>query len=156
MKFKNPYKVEVVRDGKIIDSREGFNMVTTQGLNHVLDVVFNAATQIPATEWIMRLINNSPTPTLALADTVSSHSGWVEFTSYTGGAGIAWNPGSASGGEVVNASTIDFAITGSGSVFGFYLQSDDDSVLYSTVAFDAPISVINGDTIKVTYTVGLV
>lgn len=155
LKFKNPYKVQLVRDGHILAERVGQNMVTTQGKNHVLDVVFNAATAIPDDEWIMKLINNSPTPTLAVSDTVSSHSGWDEFTGYTGGAGIAWEPDDAASSEIVNPTSLDFAITSGATIYGFYVQSEDDSVLFSTVAFDTPITVISGDTLKITYTIGL-
>lgn len=155
MKFKNPYKLNLYRDGKLIDTRLGFNGVTTEGVNHALNVLFNAATQIAANAWDMRLINNSPTPTVDVTDTVASHAGWVEFTDYTGGDGVEWNPGTASGGELVNAATIDFPITGSGSVYGFYVQSTDDTVLFATAPFEEALSVINGDTLKITYTVGL-
>lgn len=51
------------------------NLVTTQGLNHLLDVTFKGATQITA--WYVGL---KGTGSPAAGDTHASHSGWTEVT----------------------------------------------------------------------------
>ncbi len=128
--------------------------VTNVGLNHVLDTEFHSGT--PVTTWYLMLINNSPTPTLAAADTLASHAGWSETTSYTGNR-PAWTVGSASLQASTNASTVDFAINGTVTVYGVGLasaSSGTSGTLFATAAFSGGTqAVANGDTLKVTYTV---
>jgi hypothetical protein len=141
-------------DGRVKWEVEAKNGVANEGLNKVLDVMFHGTTAI--TTWYLGLINNSPTPTLAAADTLASHAGWAEFTSYTGNR-LEWTEGAASSQSISNSSTVDFPITGSGSVYGVFLSSaatGTSGTLWATAALSGGAqSVGNGDTLQVTYTV---
>src|SRR5688572_15093092 len=62
------------------------NIVVNQGLNDLLDVTLSGATQ--DTTWFVGLTDG--TPTVAAADTLASHAGWVEVTAYDETNRVAW------------------------------------------------------------------
>ena len=138
------------RDGNLKWSEHVRNTVTTEGKNSILDVYFDAATQI--TSWYLGL---KGTGTAAVGDTLASHAGWTELTSYTGNRGaITW--GEPSGGSLSASSAISFAITGTMTVAGAFISSvatGTAGTLYSAGDFSGSRSVINGDTLNVTPTV---
>lgn len=132
------------------------NGITTAGLNHGLDVVFHAATQV--TTWYMGLVNGGSTPTFAAADTMGSHAGWTEYTAYSQTNRVAWDEGAASAGVTTNSTTMDFSMNASGTVAGGFLTSSSTKsgttgTLWMTASFSGGNqSVGNGDTLKLTYT----
>ncbi|MCE5335476.1 MAG: hypothetical protein LLG06_12910 [Desulfobacteraceae bacterium] len=128
------------------------NLVVNAGLNHLLDVVFHAATQI--TTWYVGLVGASPT--YAAGDILASHSGWTEFPSYTGNR-QEFNEGAASSQQISNSgNAASFAITGSGTVAGAFICSVNtgtSGTLFCAASFSQGAkSVSNGDTVNVTYT----
>jgi len=54
------------------------NLVTTVGLQHILDILFTSDTQVDP--WYIGLTSATPSP--AAGDTMASHAGWTEFTNY--------------------------------------------------------------------------
>jgi len=153
LKAKGRFIVEHIRNGEKIGEYEFPNGIVDQGLNSILGIMFHSDTQI--TSWYIGLIDNSGFSALANADTLASHSGWNEFTSYTGNR-KSWSPGASSGRSITNGTTVDFAITGSGTLKGIFVSnaaSGTSGTLWSTAAFGSTVAVANGDTLKVTYTV---
>jgi hypothetical protein len=130
------------------------NGVVNQGLNHILDTEFHGGT--PITTWYLGLINNTPTPTLAAADTLASHAGWAESTAYTGDR-KEWTEGAASSQSITNSTTVDFAINATVTIYGVFLGSvatGSSGTLWATAALSGGTqSVANGDTLQVTYTI---
>ena len=138
------------KDGNIKWEENEKNIIVTAGLNHVLDVEFHAVTQV--TTWYIGL-KASGTP--IAADTMSSHSSWAELAGYTGDR-KAWTEGAASSGSMTNGSSVDFAITGTATVAGAFLNTaatGTGGTLYGVVDFSSARAVINGDTLQVTVTV---
>lgn len=130
------------------------NGITGPGKNLILDTMFNFATQIVAANWSIGLIDGTGTPVLASGDTLSLHTGWTEFTAYTG-ARKAWTQGSAASQAVTNATPATFDITATGTLFGIFIcgaTSGTTAPLWSTAAFTSPVPVSNTDQMKVTYT----
>ena len=153
LKAKGKFIVEHFRDGKKIGEYEFLNGIVDQGLNKILDVMFGSVTQI--TTWYIGLIDNSGFSALANADTLASHAGWNEFTNYSGNR-KSWGVGAAAARSITNGTTADFAITGTGTLKGIFVSnaaSGTSGTLWSTAAFGSTVSVTNGDTLKVTYTV---
>lgn len=152
--FQGRFKVEHFdAAGVKIGDYELQNGVVNQGKNSVLDIMFHGSTQI--TTWYIGLMDNSGYTAEAAADTLASHAGWNEFTSYTGDR-KEWTEGAASSQSITNGTTVDFAITGSGTLKGLFLcsvASGTSGTLWATAAFSSTVSVANGDTLKVTYTV---
>ena len=156
LRAKGKYIVEHFRDGEKIGEYELPNGIVDVGLNSILGVQFHADTQITA--WYIGLIDNSGFTALANGDTMSSHSGWNEFTSYSQANRVQWSPGASSGRSISNGTTSDFSITGSGTIKGIFIVSNNTKsgttgTLWSTAAFGSTVAVQNGDTLKVTYTV---
>lgn len=145
------------RDGKLISEKTAeINGVTTAGLNHILDTEFHAGTQV--TTWYLGLINGGSTPTLAAADTMASHAGWTEYTTYSQTNRVAWDETAAAAGSTTSNTTSDFSMSGSGTVAGGFLtsvstKSGTTGTLFMTATFSGGNQTVsNGDTLKLTYT----
>lgn len=155
LRFRGTYHVDHFdKVGNFKGRYEINNGITNQGKNTILDTYFNSITQIASTSWYIGLIDGSGTPTLASGDTLSSHSGWTEFTSYSGNRQL-WGQGSSSGQAVTNSSPATFNISATGTLYGIFIPSaatGTTGTLWSTAAFTTPVPVSNGDQMKVTYT----
>lgn len=128
--------------------------MTNEGLNHVLDAVLHGTTQI--TTWYLGLINNASFTALAAADTLASHAGWTETSSYTGNR-PAWTEGAASAQATTNSATVDFAMSGTVTVYGLFVASaasGTTGTMLCTAAFAGGTqAVANLDTLKTTMTI---
>lgn len=150
------FQLEHWRDGKKIGFYEFPNGITTVGKNHILDVGFHGSSATAT--WYIGLVDNSGFTAFADADTMSSHTGWAESTAYTEATRPAWTEGAASAGSITNSSSVDFSINATAAIKGIFItsvntKSGTTGVLWATAAFASVLNVINGDTIKVTYTV---
>lgn len=140
------------RDGNIKWEAIAPNLVTTEGLQDILDVYLLSDTQI--TSWYVGLTDNSPTP--AAGDTLASHDGWTEFDEYTGNRQDY--TGARSSETVTNsASKASFPITAAGGgVGGAFIASaatGTTGVLLCVAALSGGNrTVAADDTVEVTYT----
>lgn len=170
--LRGKFKVEHWFKGVKISEHEFPNGITNEGKDAMLDAMFNSGSQYT---FYMGLIDNSPSPTLAAADTydgIGDTNGWTEFTDYTDGnngdnAGTRpeWQSDAASGQAVTNSTLAIFDITDTGTVHGLFIagganaQTKSDStssgnVLWATAPFaTGNEAVSNGSQLKVTYTV---
>ncbi len=144
------------KEGKLMGVYQFPNGIVDEGLNHILDTEFVSGSQV--TTWYIGLVDNSGFSAFADADTMASHAGWSESTVYSQATRPQWTVGSASSRQVTNASTVDFSINGSATLKGIFVTSNNtkggsSGVLWATAAFSSTVSVVNGDTLKVTYTV---
>lgn len=147
---------EHFRQGKLIDREEFHNGITTAGKNSLLDVYFRAQTQITA--WYLGLIDNAGFSALSAADTMSSHAGWTESTAYSDSTRQQWVQSAASSGSITNGTAATFNINGTATLYGTFVTSvstkgGTTGTLWSTAAFSSTKAVINGDQVKLTYTV---
>lgn len=146
-------------DGVVTDEFAVPNAATVVGENSLLNVGFRASTQITA--WYVGLINGSGFSTVSSADTMASHAGWTEYTTYSETVRQTWSPGAASGGVLVNSTVMVFTNGGStGSIQGMFLassstKSETGSVLFSTAAESSPRSLAASATFQVYYQVTL-
>ena len=144
------------------------NVVTTVGKNLMLDTLF-AGSSYSVTGPYMGLISSTSYSAVVAADTMASHSGWLEAGSgnaptYSGSRKtVAFN--AASGGSKATSSALSFSITGTGTVKGCFVVlgsgasatvENTGGTLYSAGLFSGgDKSVANGDTINVSYTATL-
>jgi hypothetical protein len=130
------------------------NAVVNEGLNHLLDVELHAVTKVGT--WYIGLISITGWSAFAAGDTLASHAGWTEGAGYTG-TRKEWTEGAASGQVITNASSVDFAMTGTDTIKGAFLcsvTSGTSGVLFCEALFTGgDQGVGNGDTLKVTYSV---
>jgi len=149
---------------------EGFpNLVNAVGKQLMLNTLL-AGTSYTTVGPYLGLITGA-TPTFLAADTMSSHSGWTEFTDYTvGGSAVrgtaVFSSATSSGLSPANVTTaaaaaITYTITGSGGIVsGCFLVtgsgasstiSNTSGTLYSAGAFSTAKTTTAGDTVSVTY-----
>jgi len=133
------------------------NGITDVGKDLLLDVMFFGGSQVAAASWYIGLVDLSGYSALAAGDTMASHAGWNEFTSYSEATRVAWGPGASSSQSTTNASPATFNINGSGTVKGVFIisnntKSGSTGTLWATALFSADVPVSNGDQLKVTYT----
>ena len=136
------------------------NLVVNEGLKDMNDKYFSGSTY--SATWYLGLVNNSPSPSYAAADTAATHAGWVESTDYsqanrpaaTFGAATAADPSVISN----SGSPATFSMNGTVTIAGAFLISDNTKggtagVLFSVSNFQSPgsRSVVSGDTLTVTY-----
>lgn len=149
------------KDGNLRWEDTAENMVTTLGLNSLLNVYLGDTTQLTA--WYIGLIDNSGFTALAAGDTMAGHGGWSEVSgsNFSNSSRPQWTPGSASAGAVVNVASVNYSMIPSGTdtIYGMFLVSDNTKagtagVLFATAAFSGGTQATNsGDTLKITYTV---
>lgn len=132
------------------------NDITTVGKNKLLDCMFNSSAQVTSTDWCAGLINNASFTGYNAADTISSHAGWTEWTSYSQTTRVAWTQGAASAAAVTNSSPMVFDINATGTIKGLFIVSQNTKggttgTLWSAASYTSTVDVQSGDQIRSTY-----
>jgi hypothetical protein len=147
-------------DGFVKWTEDIHNVVTTVGKNFTLDTTLG---NVAGGAVVMGL---KGTGTAVAADTQSSHATWLEVglanaPTYSGNRPTP-SFSAASAGSKATSSAVSFTITSTGTVAGCFINiggsSTKDSTtgtLFSAGDFSSSKSVVNGDTIAVTYTATL-
>lgn len=159
MMLENYYHVECIRDGKVIWEEHFKNLITTEGLNDILDKYFKGSSYTAA--WYVGLVDNSGFSAFAAGDTaaeIDGTNGWDEFTNYDSPANRdTLTLGVPAAGSVDNSGdkasfTID---SGGGTVEGAFIStaaSGTTGVLYGEGSFTTARSVNEDDVLNVTIT----
>ena len=136
------------------------NIVTTQGLNRILDVMFAATTQI--TTWYCTLVETNTTPAAAMTYATPTY---TESTAYTETTRPAYVEAAASAGSMTNsANKAVFTINATKTMYGASLvgggtapttkgDAAGGGALYCYALFSASRAVVADDVINLTYTV---
>ncbi len=132
------------------------NGIVDEGLTDLLDVYFHVGSV--TTAWFLGLVDNSGFSAFAAGDVMNSHSGWNEFTTYNEATRIAWPEDQPAARAITNTTSADFTITGTGTIKGIFVVSENTKsgttgILWATAAFASNVAVVNGDSLKITYTV---
>lgn len=132
------------------------NLVTNEGLDHILNILLKGTTQ--SDPWYIGL--TSSTPSVAADDTLTgTHSGWTEVTAYSEGSRQEFVDGALSTQSVDNSgSKASFSINSNSTTVGGAFLADDSTTgsngtLLCAAAFsDGDKSADSGDTLEVQYT----
>lgn len=163
MQFAGEFKAELIgADGTVKAVHKFKNGVTNEGLNAILNIMFDASTQL--TTWYLGLISSVSYSALAAGDTMASHSGWTEAgptnaPNYDESTRPQWNPAASTAQSSVNSTTVDFTINETGTVKGIFLTSNSTKdgttgTLWATGLFPGgDQAVVATDVLKITYTV---
>lgn len=137
--------------GEVLWTEEWDNLVVDEGLDHILDVGISGGSGTAI--WYVGLTDAAPLSEVA-GDTMASHSGWVEVTAYTGSRKAYVDAGVTSQSCTNTASKASFAINGSTTVGGAFLNAaatGTAGILYAVGAFTGGDKVLgSGDTLDVT------
>jgi hypothetical protein len=143
-------------DGKLKWVEEFHNKVPNVALDHILATEFTSGAQI--TTWYIGLIS-SASPTFAAADTMASHAGWTEYTTYSQANRVTYVGVEGSQAVTNSVSPALFTVNaGSTTVSGAFIISNNTiSGSTGTLAAEGAFtggnrSPANGDQISVTYT----
>lgn len=143
---------------------ESKNLVVNVGLQYMAGVALTSTAQI--TSWYVGLYGAAASNTPAAGDTMSSHAGWTEDTTYSNATRVAATFAAATNANpsvVTNsASKAQFDINGTTTIGGAFLTSGSakggtTGTLFSAADFASPgdRSVVSGDILLVTYTFSL-
>lgn len=160
------YTVECyAADGTLKWRDEYRNLVVNTGKSDALDKYFKGAAYTAA--FYLGLVDGSSAPTYNSGDTSASHSGWTESTAYSNVSRVTASFGSASAsgggagsagtGAIVTSAAV-FNINATATIAGTFLSTSNSKggtggTLFSAGSFSGGNrSVVNGDTLNVTYT----
>jgi hypothetical protein len=143
---------------------EKHNLVVNEGLQDMNTKYFTGSGYTAA--WYIGLYGAASSNNPAASDTAASHAGWTEVTAYSQATRPAATFGTATTADpsVISnsASPATYSINGTTVVGGAFLISDNTKggttgILFSAADFQSPgdRSVVNGDTLTVTYTFSL-
>ena len=152
------------KDGNLKWEAQSKNLVVNVGLQYMAGSALTSVTQI--TTWYLGLYGAGASNTPAAGDTMSSHAGWTEVVAYSNATRVAatFVTATAANPSVVtnSASPATFNINGTTTVGGAFLtsgsaKSGTAGTLFSAADFGSPgdRSVVNSDTLSVTYTFSL-
>lgn len=152
------------KDNNLKWSVESKNLVVNVGLQYMAGTALTSVTQI--TTWYVGLYGAAASNNPAAGDTMSSHAGWTEDTTYseavrqtaTFATATTANPSVVTN----SASKAVFSINGTTTIGGAFLTSNNTKggttgTLFSAADFSSPgdRSVVSGDVLNVTYTFSL-
>ena len=135
------------------------NLVTNEGLNHILDVILHGSTQI--TTWYVAPFN---TNTTILATHTYAAPGYTETSNYDEATRQAYNEAAASGQSITNSAnpaTITCSATetvygcglvGGGSAPTTKGNTAGGGTLLCAVLFSTARAVVDNDSLEITYT----
>jgi hypothetical protein len=152
------------KDGNLKWAEENHNLVVNEGLQDMNTKYFSGSGYTAV--WYIGLYGSGATNSPAAGDTMASHIGWTEVTAYSQATRPAVTFGTATTADpsvITNsASPATFSINGTTTVGGAFLTSNNTKggttgILFSASDFQSPgdRSVVNGDTLTVTYTFSL-
>lgn len=152
------------KDGNLKWTAESPNLVVNVGLQDMNDKYFSGSSYTAA--WYIGLYGAAASNDPAASDTMASHGGWTEVVAYSQSTRPQASFGSATAADpsvISNAgSPAAFSINATTTVGGAFLTSDNtksgtSGILFSASDFQSPgdRSVVDGDTINVTYTFSL-
>ena len=155
--MKSKWEFEALNpDGSLKWEEKIFNTVVNVGLDDLLDKYFKGSTYTAA--FYVGLTDGA-TVTVAAADTMSSHAGWVEVVAYSESVRQTLSLGTVASQSVDNsASKAAFSINATTTVGGGFLttnnvKSGTTGTLYGAAAFTLGDKLLNnGDTLNVTVT----
>ena len=143
------------KDGNLKWREEVDNLVTTVGMNDMLDKYYAGSSYTAA-----HYLGLAGSGTKAAGDTMSSHAGWSEVTGYAAATRPAITWSAASSGSKAASGATSFSINATVTVAGAFIATDSTKsgttgVLVGVTDFAAPRSLASGDTLNVTPTASL-
>lgn len=165
IKLSGQFDVECIRDGERIWEEHTHNLVTTEGLNAILNGIFHTGVGwfvVPAT-WFIGLFNTNTTILATHNYDVPGFTESVDYDNIAVRSTYVLNAVSSAGSISNSASPSTFTMSGTpgtiygAAVFSINTRGDhtldiDSNALYCASLFTAGRVVVDNDVINVTYT----
>lgn len=152
------FELEHRRNGKLIGRDIASNIVTTEGLNHILSTVVAGGSQV--SPWYVALFEGNYTPVAGLTAATFTAAA-TECTAYDEAARVAYVEGTPSGGVVDNsASRAVFTMNATKTIYGGALlsvstKSSTSGTLLAAARFSSSRAVVDDDELSVRYSLTL-
>lgn len=144
-----------VRNGEVIDEFEDDNLVVNEGLDSLLGVMFNGATQMAT--WYLGLFEGNYTPVATVtAATIDSAS--TECDAYDEATRPEYQEATPASQSITNsANRATFTFNATKTIYGAFLISNNTKsgttgTLFSAARFSTAKSVESSDQLLLTYT----
>lgn len=150
-------------DGNVFHEEHVENLITTLGKNLLWDSTLSGSAYTTTGPY-MGLISSASFSALSAADTMASHSGWLECNATNAPAYGATRPtvtySASASGVKASSSTQTFVFTNSGTVQGAFQVTGSAATatntatvgtLFSETALGTPQPVISGNTLTVSW-----
>lgn len=113
-------------------------MITSEGLDLALNVLLGATTK---PSFYVGFVSATSFTGFSSSDTMSSHTGWTEYTDYAESTRQQVNFGASSSGEITNPVSADITPNAATDLAGFFIttnsaKSGTTGVLFATAFFD--------------------
>lgn len=150
------------KDGNLKWEESAHNLVVNEGLQNMNTEFFKGSGYTAA--WYLGLVTGPGAGnTYAAGNTLASHAGWTEDTSYSGNRkAVTFGTATTADPSVISntASPSIFSMNGTTTIAGAFLtnvNTGTSGVLFSVANFQSPgdRSVVSGDSLSVTYTFNL-
>lgn len=156
IRFAGKYGVEIIRNGISLGYEEFSNIVVNEGLNHILNVVFNGASQVAT--WYLAPFEGNYTP-LATDTAATIVASSTECTAYTESTRQAFVEVTSTAQSTTNsASRATFTFNATKTIYGAFLasvstKSSTSGTLISAAKFSTSKVVDSTDQLLLTYTI---
>lgn len=154
LKVGGKFTCEHWRGGELLSVDESPNLVVNEGLDAILDIMFNGATQI--TTWYIGIFEANYTPVASVtAATITSAS--TESTAYDESTRVEYEEAAASSQSMTNAANkATFTMNASKTIYGAFLvsasaKSATSGTLFAASQFSSSKAVVSSDQLLVTY-----
>jgi len=149
------FHIEHIRGGEVIDREDVTNIVTNEGLDHILNTVFHSGSQVGT--WFLGLFEANYTPIATVtAATITAAS--TESTAYDEATRQEYVEAAASAQSITNsANKATFTMNATKTIYGAFLvsnsaKSSTAGILLSAARFGSPKQVVDDDQLLLTYT----
>lgn len=136
------------------------NIVCRPGLADFAKYFGGDGTHVASGNWYIGLIDGSGFSSEAMSDTMASHAGWTELTSYSQSARPSVSSGTRTGvgSATVKTTTATFTATAALSIRGIFLTDNStkggtSGLLWSTAVYGSNQSVADGEQFQIKYEV---
>jgi len=128
------------------------NGVTDVGIHYVLDTSFRGTTAL--TSWYALLIDNASYTGVAAADTMASHSGWIENQDYDEAVRQTLSFSAAASRAI--SDSVSFTMNSTVTIKGLGVNSDNTKggttgTLFSTALFGTPPALVAANVLTANY-----
>lgn len=157
IKLQSIYKYDCYRDDKLIWTEEEPNLVTNQGVEYAMALIFDKGLEATKPEFYCGLISGNVYP--VVEDTMQDH-GFAEFLGYTSATRAATEFQRVEGqvATYLSNEVSRFYMKQPGSIRGAFMttgvdKGGSDGYLYGASVFDTFRQVVAGDLLRVSITV---